>query len=89
MIRALEVEAREGLTIWLRFSDGSAGEVDLSDLAGRGVFQAWDRGGVFESVRIAPHGAVAWNEEIELLPGRPLPCTDGQVGGRGVSRASD
>ena len=66
MIRALEVEARRGLRIWLRFSDGSAGEVDLSDLAGRGVFRAWDRGGVFESVHVAPHGAVAWNDEIEL-----------------------
>ena len=66
MIRALEVEAREGLRIWLRFSDGSAGEVDLSDLAGRGVFRAWDRDGVFESVHVAPHDAVAWNDEIEL-----------------------
>jgi len=66
MIRALEVEAREGLSIWLRFSDGSAGEVDLSDLAGRGVFRARDRVGVFEGVRVAPHGAIAWNDEIEL-----------------------
>ncbi|MDE2763045.1 MAG: DUF2442 domain-containing protein [Gemmatimonadota bacterium] len=66
MIRALEVKARKGLRIWLRFSDGSAGEVDLSDLAGRGVFRAWDCGGVFERVHVAPHGAVAWNDEIEL-----------------------
>ena len=66
MIRALEVEAREGLRIWLRFSDGSVGEVDLSDLAGRGVFRAWDYRGIFEGVHVAPHGAVAWNVEIEL-----------------------
>lgn len=66
MIRAMEVEARKGLRIWLRFSDGSEGEVDLSDLAGRGVFRAWDRAGAFEEVRVAPHGAVAWNDEIEL-----------------------
>jgi len=66
MIRATEVEARKGLRIWLRFSDGAAGEVDLSDLAGRGVFRAWDRVGAFEEVNVAPHGAVAWNDEIEL-----------------------
>ena len=66
MIQALEVKAREGLRIWLRFSDGSAGEVDLSGLVGRGVFRAWDRGGVFEKVHVAPHGAVAWDDEIEL-----------------------
>ena len=66
MIRATEVEARKGLRIWLRFSDGSAGAIDLSDLAGRGVFRAWDRVGAFEEVHVAPHGAVAWNDEIEL-----------------------
>lgn len=66
MIQALEVKPREGLRIWLRFSDGSAGEVDLSDLAGRGVFRAWDRGGVFETAHVAPHGAVVWNGGIEL-----------------------
>ncbi len=66
MIRALEVEARKGRKIWLRYSDGSAGEVDLSDLARRGVFRVWDQVGVFEGVHVAPHGAVAWNDEIEL-----------------------
>ena len=66
MIRALEVEARQGRKIWLRYSDGSAGEVDLSDVAGRGVFRVWDHAGVFEKVHVAPHGAVAWNDEIEL-----------------------
>lgn len=66
MIRAIEAEAREGLSIWLRFSDGSAGEVDLSDLAGRSVFRAWDGVGVFEGVRVAPHGAIVWNDQIEL-----------------------
>ena len=66
MIRALEVKARAGRSIWLKFSDGSAGEVDLSDLAGQGVFRAWDRVGAFERVHVAPHGAVAWNDEIEL-----------------------
>ena len=54
------------MRIWLRFSDGSAGEVDLSDLAGRGVFRAWDCVGAFEEVHVAPHGPVAWNDEIEL-----------------------
>lgn len=66
MIRALEVEAREGRKIWLRYSDGSAGEVDLSNFAGRGVFQAWDDRGFFEQVHVAPHRAIAWNSEIEL-----------------------
>ena len=40
----------------------------LSDLTGKGVFQAWDHPGVFDRVHVAPHGAVAWNQDIELCP---------------------
>ena len=45
-----------------------AGEVDLSHLAGRGVFAAWDDRTFFEAVRLEDHGAVAWGEELELCP---------------------
>ena len=68
MIRPIEVEAREGYRIWLRYSDGSSGEIDLSHLAGRGVFAAWDELGRFQRVRVAPHRAIAWDSDIELCP---------------------
>ena len=68
MIRPIEVEPREGYRIWLRYSDGAAGEIDLSHLAGRGVFEAWKNRAFFETVHIAPAGAIAWGEDIELCP---------------------
>ena len=68
MIRPIEVEAREGYRIWLRYSDGTAGEVDLSDIAGRGVFEAWNAPGYFDLVHITPHRSIAWNDDIELCP---------------------
>ena len=68
MIRPIEVEAREGYRIWLRYSDGSSGEIDLSHLAGRGVFAAWDEPGRFQQVRIARHRAITWDADIELCP---------------------
>ena len=68
MIRPIEVEPRDGFRIWLRYSDGAAGEVDLSHLAGRGVFAAWHEPGCFEGVRVAPHRAIVWNDELELCP---------------------
>ena len=68
MIRPTVVEPREGFQIWIQFSDGTAGEVDLSHLAGRGVFVAWLESSNFENVRITPNGAVAWGEDIELCP---------------------
>ena len=68
MINPTTVEVRDGYKIWLQYSDGTSGEIDLSDLAGRGVFRAWDEQGCFESVHVAPHRAIAWNDEIELCP---------------------
>lgn len=66
MIRPIEVESREGFRLWLRYDDGAEGEVALSDFAGRGVFEAWMRPGVFESVRIAESGALEWPGGIDI-----------------------
>ena len=68
MIRPVKVEPRPKYRIWVEFSDGVAGEIDLSDVAGRGVFAAWNEPGVFEKVHVASYGAVAWNEDIDLCP---------------------
>ena len=68
MTNVLEVRACERYRIWIRFADGSAGEIDISDLADKGVFQAWNEQGFFGKVHLAPHGAVAWSAEIELCP---------------------
>ena len=68
MLRPTHVEARERYRIWLRYSDGTAGEIDLSHLAGRGVFAAWQEPGDFERVHVAPHRAIAWDGDLELCP---------------------
>ncbi len=68
MIRPVEVEARDGYRLWLRYSDGVSGEVDLSHLVGRGMFEAWQEPENFKKVFIAQHRSIAWDEEIELCP---------------------
>ena len=68
MKKAVEVKALDGYRIWLRFADGVEGEVDLSHLAGRGVFKAWSDRKVFETVQVDRSGAIVWNEELELCP---------------------
>ncbi len=80
MIRPTEVHPRAGYRIWLRYADGVAGEIDLSHLAGKGVFKIWDEPGYFERVHITPHRAIAWDDDIDLcadalyleLTGRPV-----------------
>ena len=65
-IRPTDVEVRDGHRLWLRYSDGTSGEVDLSDLVGKGVFDAWNDRAFFEAVRLDGHGAVVWSDELEL-----------------------
>jgi hypothetical protein len=52
----------------LRYDDGIAGEIDLSGMAGDGVFAAWADAAVFENVSIGPHGEISWSDEIDLCP---------------------
>ena len=68
MVRPTDVTALEDYRIWIRYSDGSAGEVDLAHLAGRGVFAAWNDPRCFKDVHLGPAGAVAWGDDIELCP---------------------
>ena len=68
MVRPTSVESRDGYRVWLRYSDGAAGEVDLSHLAGRGVFAAWNDRACFDAVRVTTAGGVAWGEGLELCP---------------------
>ena len=66
MIKLVEVKVLPRFRLWVRFQDGVAGEVDLSYLAGQGVFRVWEKPGVFQKVHISDEGNVRWGEEIEL-----------------------
>ncbi len=66
LIVPVRVQARSNYHIYLEFSDGTKGEVDLSDLAGKGVFQVWNDYNFFERVHIGDHREVKWDDEIEL-----------------------
>lgn len=66
MIRPLSVRALPNYRIYLEFSDGAKGEIDLSDLVGVGVFEAWKSDDFFEKVHVGPHREIKWNDEIEL-----------------------
>ena len=68
MIRPINVEPRPGYRIWLEYSDGVSGEVDLSDMVGKGVFKVWDEPGYFEKVHITSYRAIAWDENLDLCP---------------------
>jgi hypothetical protein len=64
-----EAEARPGYRLWVRFADGVEGEVDVSELVGKGVFSAWEDPQVFQSVEVdAESGTVVWPGGLDLAP---------------------
>ena len=67
-MKITEAKPTDRFRVFLRFDDGASGTVDLSHLAGRGVFQAWLQGGVFEQLSISPIGALQWPGDLDLCP---------------------
>ncbi|MBI1337343.1 MAG: DUF2442 domain-containing protein [Phycisphaera sp.] len=63
-LRSISPEGRYRLRV--RFTDGHAGVVDVSDLTGQGVFAAWDREGVFEHVTVGEAGEALWDCGVDL-----------------------
>jgi hypothetical protein len=71
MHRIIAAEARAPYRVHVRFSDGVEGEVDLSDLVGKGVFAAWSDPERFAHVSIDPDThTLTWPGGIDLCPDR-------------------
>ena len=68
MKRIVEVKPLADCRVWIRFADGVQGEVDLSHLAGKGVFQRWADPKIFRAVHVGAYGELAWDDEIDLCP---------------------
>ena len=64
----INVKALEKYAIFVEYSDGVKGRVNLAHLAHQGVFHAWDHGDLFGQVRISENGAIVWNDDIDICP---------------------
>ena len=52
MERIIEIKALKDYKLFLKYSDGVEGTVDLSGIVGKGVFQAFKNYSFFENVMI-------------------------------------
>ena len=64
LIEPLLVQTRPNYHIYLEYSDGTKGDVDLSDLADSGVFQVWNDYDFFKTVHIGQHREIKWDDDI-------------------------
>jgi hypothetical protein len=66
-ILATQVFSEGKYKINIKFSDNTSGSIDLSHLAGKGVFKEWDVLDNFEKVHLDNEtNAIKWNDTIEL-----------------------
>lgn len=69
MHRIIEAVPLKNFRLKLKFADSIEGTVDLSNLAGKGVFSAWNKPGFFNTVYIDQEShTVAWPGGIDLCP---------------------
>ena len=66
MVKLNTVTALAGYKLYLEYDDGVKGEADLSHLAGKGVFAAWNDPAIFEAVTVGTHGEIRWTKDLEL-----------------------
>jgi len=68
MIRPIKVTALPGYKVRVTYADGITGVLDLSDVAGSGVFKPLKDVAFFKKVYLGDHGQIAWSDEIEICP---------------------
>jgi hypothetical protein len=68
MRKVIEVKALGRYRLELVFDDGTRGEVDLSDLVGKGVFAFWCDHKAFAHVQIGSSGELVWGDQVDLCP---------------------
>jgi len=66
--KPINVKALDNYSIYVKFSDGVQGAVDLNHLAHKGIFHNWDKNNLFKQVYIDDYGAIAWDKEIDICP---------------------
>ena len=69
MYRIVEVKPVGRYEVWVRFADGVGGRLDLSEVAGKGVFAVWNDPEVFNQVTIdLETHTLCWPGGLDLAP---------------------
>lgn len=68
MQRVTRVDVLQGYRLNLTFDNGTSGVIDLSNLAGKGIFACWNDWAAFGQVRIGSSGELVWDDRVDLCP---------------------
>jgi hypothetical protein len=68
MHKIANAKVLQNYKVELEYDDGRQGIVDLSYLAGKGVFSLWNDYDEFLKVKIGSSGELLWNDQVDLCP---------------------
>ena len=66
ILKIVKAQPLDDYKIRLEFADGGIGEVDLSHLAGRGVFARWNNYENFKKISVEGGRWLAWSDDIDI-----------------------
>jgi hypothetical protein len=66
MRRIVALNVLENYRIWVRFDDGTAGEIDFSGKAHTGVYARWRDYNYFRQARIDSEGQLTWDDQLDF-----------------------
>ena len=66
ILKILEIRPLDDYKIWLKFDNGTEGEVDLSHLTGKGVFAFWNNYENFKKDSMENGRSLTWSDEIDI-----------------------
>ena len=64
--KIITIIPKENYHLYVEYDDGVKGDVDLSHLKGRGVFEWWNKNENFLKAKIEQNGSIVWNENIDI-----------------------
>ena len=68
MIKIVKITPLQNYKLHLKYSDGVEGDIDLSGMAGKGVFEKFKNVEFFKNVKINEFGAPAWGDDLDIDP---------------------
>ena len=89
MIKLISIKMLSDYKIWMKYSNGTEGEVDLSHLVGKGVFSQWEDVNLFQNARIEKGRSIVWNDQIDLCADSLYLELTGKTPGRTLSQFKD
>lgn len=66
MLKIIDLKPLPDYKLHIKYSDGVEGDLDLSEIVGKGVFKKFEDINYFNKVWIGETGAPTWDGEIDI-----------------------